>query len=128
MEENKNRNTDLGQQSNQDWDDTNDQRASGSRQPNPERFQDANLGQGSGSLSEQEEWSTGSERPESDRSSENQERSSAGDTAFTERHQSTSGAGSSQRSSHGNVGPLDSDLNDLPSQRRSGNQSGSGLG
>ena len=128
MEENKNRNTNLGQQGNQDWDDTNDQKASGSRQPNPERFQDANLGQGSGSLSEQEEWSTGSERPESDRSSENEERSSGGGSAFNERHQSTGGYGSSQRSERENVGPLDADLNDLPSEKRSGNQSGPGLG
>lgn len=131
MEENKkNRDTNLGQQGNQDWDDANDKRKSGSSQPNPERFQDANLGQGSGSLSEQEEWSTGSDKPESDRSSNkssDQERSSGG-SAFNERQQSTGGYGSSQRSERDNVGPLDADLNELPSEKRSGNQSGSGLG
>ena len=87
-----------GQESNQNWDDQNDQPASGSREPNPERFEDKNLGQGGGS-------------------------------AFNERHQSTSGAGSGQRNERDNVGPLDADLNDLPSEKRSGsNQTGSGLG
>ena len=43
---------------------------------------------------------------------------------------STSGYGSSQRSDDENVGPLDADLNELPSKRRnSGNNlTGSGLG
>jgi hypothetical protein len=119
MEDNKrNQDTNLGQQSNQDWDKVNDQQTSGGSEPNPERYQDANLGQGSGSLAEQDDWTTGSDRPESDRSSDEQR--SGGSSAFVERHQSTSGYGSSQRSDRGNVGPLDSDLNDLPSQKRSG--------
>lgn len=119
MEDNKrNRDTNLGQQSNQDWDEANDQQTSGGNEPNPERYQDANLGQGSGSLAEQDDWTTGSDRPESDRSSDEQR--SGGSSAFVERHQSTSGYGSSQRADRGNVGPLDSDLSDLPSQKRSG--------
>ena len=40
------------------------------------------------------------------------------------------GYGSSQRNEDPNVGPLDADLNDLPSKRRTSenNQTGSGLG
>jgi hypothetical protein len=43
----------------------------------------------------------------------------------------TTGYGSAQRSSRENVGPLDSDLNELPSQKRAdrgSNLTGSGLG
>lgn len=43
---------------------------------------------------------------------------------------STLGAGSSQRSREDNVGPLDADLSQLPSEKRMdrGNQTGPGLG
>ena len=43
---------------------------------------------------------------------------------------STQGYGSSQRKDQENVGPLDADLNELPSKRRTSgnNQTGSGLG
>ena len=55
--------------------------------------------------------------------------SQQGGSAFNERHESTVGAGSSQRDEpRQNVGPLDADLSDLPSEKRSGNQTGPGLG
>ena len=95
------RNQDIGsgQQGNQNWDDQNDQRTSGDRKPNPERY-------------ENEDDST--------------EKTRSG-SGFNER--STEGAGSSQRGEKDNAGPLDSDLSDLPSEKRSGgNLSGPGLG
>ena len=53
----------------------------------------------------------------------------SGGSAFNERHESTAGYGSSQQSEKDNAGPLDADLNDLPSEKRFGNnQSGPGLG
>ena len=120
-ENKRNQDTNLGQQGNQNWDDANDQKTSGSSEPNPERYQDANLGQGGGSRGEQNQRST-------NRESSDEEQTSGG-SAFNERHQSTAGYGSSQRPDRENVGPLDADLNDLPSERRSGNnQTGPGLG
>jgi len=51
------------------------------------------------------------------------------ETATSRNTGATEGYGSSQRSDSGNVGPLDADLNELPSKRRSGNnQTGPGLG
>jgi hypothetical protein len=46
-----------------------------------------------------------------------------------DRQSNTSGAGSSQRTKQDNVGPLESDLNQLPSEKRRdrGNISGSGI-
>lgn len=124
MAENKrDQDTNLGQQGNQNWDDANDQKTSGSSQPNPQRYQDANLGQGSGSRAEQNERSTGSDSSDSERSGDEK----SGGSAFNERHQSTSGAGSSQRSERDNVGPLDADLADLPSEKRAGRSSGNNL-
>lgn len=121
MAENKrNQDSSLGQQSNQNWDDANDQKASGTSKPNPERYQDANLGQGSGSRAEQNDQSRDTEKSEDERSS--------GGSAFNERQESTIGYGTSQRTAGENVAPLDSDLADLPSEKRSGNQSGPGLG
>lgn len=120
MAENKrNQDTNPGQQGNQDWDDTNDKQKSDSGKPNPERYADANLGQGSSSQGQQTQRS-GDESSEEERSS--------GGSAFNERHQSTVGAGTSQRAGSDNAGPLDSDLADLPSEKRSANQSGPGLG
>jgi hypothetical protein len=122
MATDKNRDKNLGQEGNQNWDDQNDKPTSGSREPNPERFEDKNLGQGQ---------QTGQQRDENSERSEglHETDSQRGGSAFNERHQSTSGAGSSQRSERENVGPLDSDLNDLPSEKRSGsNQTGPGLG
>ena len=93
---------------------------------NPERYQDANLGQGGGSRGEQNQHSTSRESSEEERTSEEK---TSGGSAFNERHQSTAGYGSSQRADRENIGPLDADLNDLPSERRSGsNQTGPGLG
>ena len=48
----------------------------------------------------------------------------------TRENTGTQGYGSSQRSGDTNVGPLDADLNELPSHRRTSgnNQTGSGLG
>ena len=110
----------LGQQSNPNWDDQNDQPKRSTQQPNPEHFEDANLGQGSGSLAEQNQRSE-----DTDRSDKHKQ----GGSAFNERHESTVGAGSSQRDEpRQNVGPLDADLSDLPSEKRSGNQTGPGLG
>lgn len=122
MAENKrNQDTNLGQQGNQNWDDANDQKTSGSSEPNPERYQDANLGQGGGSRGEQNDRST-------NRESSKEEKTSGG-SAFNERHESTAGYGSSQRADRENVGPLDADFDDLPSEKRSGkNQTGPGLG
>ncbi|HYE54133.1 MAG TPA: hypothetical protein VD996_04790 [Chitinophagaceae bacterium] len=98
---NKNQDTNLGQQGNQNWDDQNDQPTRGTTEPNPQRF----------SQEEEQNQNTGS-----------------GGSAFNE--QNTSGYGSSQRGQEdSSVGPLDSDLADLPSQKRSGNnQTGPGLG
>ncbi len=121
MAENKNnQDTNLGQQGNQNWDDQNDQSTSGSTDPNPQRFENANLGQGSGNAGDQNERSEDTERSDDERSS--------GGSAFNERQQSSSGYGSSQRNERENVGPLDADLAALPSEKRSGNQSGPGLG
>jgi len=104
----------LGQQSNENWDDQNDQRPSSNRpsQPNPERFEDANLGQGSGSLGGQNERFEEAEKEEKHRHG----------SAFNEEQQGpATGAGSTQRTEHGNVGPLDADLEPLPSEKRRGN-------
>ena len=45
-----------------------------------------------------------------------------------DRQTNTSGAGSSQRNKEDNVGPLDSDLNRLPSEKRRDRQSNTGSG
>ena len=122
----------IGQQSNENWDDQNDQRSSSSTpsQPNPERFQDANLGQGSGSVNEENNRSTDSSRSDESRSDDKSatEHTKHG-SAFNERQESTEGYGSSQRDEpRQNVGPMDADLEELPSKKRSGNQTGPGLG
>ncbi len=59
----------------------------------------------------------------------NKGRKGSSEMATRENTRST-GYGSSQRSDDGNVGPLDADLNELPSKRRTSgnNQTGSGLG
>lgn len=112
----------IGQEGNQNWDDQNDQPASGgTKQPNPERFQDANLGQGNnqGSDAESDNRSGGDQQP-------NRKHHGSG---FNE-DQTATGYGSSQRSERENVGPLDSDLADLPSEKRldRSNDTGPGLG
>jgi hypothetical protein len=43
----------------------------------------------------------------------------SGSAMATDRNTNTTGYGSSQRSTGSNVGPLDADLNELPSKRRS---------
>jgi hypothetical protein len=117
MAQDKNKDTNLGQQGNQNWDDQNDKPTSGSHEPNPERFEDANLGQGG---------NQGRDEQNKERSSEKHERHGSG---FNE-DQTATGYGSSQRSERKNVGPLDADLADLPSEKRldSSNQTGPGLG
>lgn len=112
----------IGQQGNQNWDDQNDQRTSGgTNKPNPQRFEDANLGQGGnqGRDEQNEERSENTHEPQKKRSG----------SAFNE-DQTATGYGSSQRSERENVGPLDADLSDLPSEKRldSSNQTGPGLG
>ena len=59
----------------------------------------------------------------------NKERKGSSEAATRENTRAT-GYGSSQRSERDNVGPLDADLNELPSKRRTSgnNQTGSGLG
>lgn len=111
----------IGQQSNENWDEPNDERTSGNAQPNPERFQDANLGQGaSRGRDEQNDESS------SDKNEQGTHRSGS---AFNE-DQTAVGYGSSQRSERENVGPLDADLSELPSEKRldRSNQTGPGLG
>lgn len=117
MEQDKNKDTNLGQQGNQNWDDQNDKRTSGTSKPNPERFEDANLDQGKDAESEQRSGET--HEPHAKRSG----------SAFNEDKTAT-GYGSSQRSERENAGPLDADLSDLPSEKRldSSNQTGPGLG
>jgi hypothetical protein len=111
----------LGQQSNENWDDQNDQRTSSSTPstPNPERYEDANLGQGSGSLANQNERFEEAQRNERHESNEKHHHHGS---AFNEEQQGPSvGAGTSQRGEHKRVGPLDSDLEPLPSEKRRGN-------
>jgi hypothetical protein len=78
-----------GQESNENWDDANDNRASSG--------------------------TTAGNKPDARRMDE---------------ETNTTGAGSSQRSREDNVGPLDSDLEQLPSEKRAdrGNATGPGLG
>ena len=124
MEENKkNQGSGSGQQGNQNWDDQNDQRSGGSREPNPER-----LGT--------EETSSGQEGNQNwdDQNDKNSERIHKPNperfqgSAFNENPQ-TAGHGSSQRGEEPNVGPLDSDLSDKTSEKRQGsNKTGPGLG
>jgi hypothetical protein len=124
-------NKNLGQQGNQNWDDQNDQRADNSRQPNPERFESEKTGQGQQS---NQDWDDANDKRSNQPHQPNPERleggegqQSAAGASFNE--QSTTGAGSSQRSERENVGPLDADLSDLPSEKRnSRNQTGPGLG
>ena len=85
-----------------------------------EVFSNENLDQGSNP----DPSNTGKEK-----NKKNKGRKGSSDMA-TRDNTSTSGYGSSQRSDDENVGPLDADLNELPSKRRnSGNNlTGSGLG
>lgn len=66
---------------------------------------------------------SGRNEPNSDNQKKGTSRSVADQTSST-------GAGSSQRRDDGNVGPLDSDLEQLPSEKRidRSNQTGPGLG
>ena len=106
----------LGQESNQNWDDQNDQRPASNQPgtPNPERFEDANLGQGSGSLAGQNERFEEAERDEKN------EKHHHG-SAFNEEQGPAVGAGTSQRGERDHAGPLDADLEPLPSEKRRGN-------
>ena len=117
MAENKNRDTNLGQQGNQNWDDQNDQRTSGSKEPNPERMGQENTGRSQ---------EGGQDEQRSEGQDSNQRSTGSG---FNE-NQTATGYGSSQRSERDNVGPLDADLSDLPSEKRldRSNQTGPGLG
>jgi hypothetical protein len=75
-----------------------------------------------GSSSDRDKSRTGNKQ-------KNKGRKGSSEAATRENTRST-GYGSSQRSEEGNVGPLDADLNELPSKRRTSgnNQTGSGLG
>lgn len=77
-----------GQESNENWDDSNDQKSSGTRAGN------------------------------------------SSDARRIDEETNTTGAGSAQRTREDNVGPLQSDLEQLPSQKRAdrGNATGPGLG
>ncbi len=95
-----------GQQSNQNWDDNNN--GAGQNTSNTAR---------------------GTEQHERDSTKENKSQKK-GDNRAVEEQINTTGAGSSQRRDDGNVGPLDSDLDELPSKTRinRSNQTGPGLG
>lgn len=119
----------LGQQSNENWDDQNDQRSSSKNpgKPNPERFEDANLGQGSGSLGGQNERFEEAEKEEKQRQQpeqpqQQQQHHHHHGSAFNEEQEGPAvGPGTSQRGERPHVGPLDADLEPLPSEKRRGN-------
>lgn len=122
-EDKKNKDSSMGQQGNQNWDDQNDQRSSGSREPNPERLgdQETSLGQEGN-----QDWDDQNDKSSSGTHKPNPERYEG--SAFNENPQTT-GYGSSQRGEEPNVGPLDADLNEKTSEKRYGNnQTGPGLG
>jgi len=122
MEKN-NPNTGSGQQGNQNWDEQNDQRSGGSRQPNPERL---DTEQTSSGQENNPEWDEQNDERSKTPHTPNPERLSG--SAFNE-NQQTAGYGTSQRSEKDNVGPLDADLSQKTSEKRYGNnQSGPGLG
>ena|SRR5688572_2508276 len=125
MEENKkNQNSGMGQEGNQNWDDQNDKRSGGSREPNPERLgtEETSSGQeGNQDWDDQNDKRGNIHKP-------NPERYEGKGSAFNENPQAT-GYGSSQRGEEPNVGPLDSDLADKTSEKRQGNnKTGPGLG
>ena len=62
---------------------------------------------------------------QNDQSTSKENRKNAEDI---DRQTNTSGAGSSQRAKQDNVGPLQSDLNELPSEKRRDRQSNTGSG
>jgi hypothetical protein len=81
-----------------------------SENQNRETYPNENLGQGNSS-DKLNEKSTGSKQ---------KNKGKKGSSAMaTRKNTNTEGYGSSQRSTGSNVGPLDSDLNELPSKRRS---------
>lgn len=88
---------------------------------NRERFPNENLGQDNSSDPNKNSRAGSKEK--------NQPRKGSSESAARE-NTTTEGYGSSQRRDQENVGPLDADLNELPSKRRSSgdNTTGSGLG
>lgn len=87
---------------------------------NREVYPDENLNQGKSSDN------ISNDRNENE--GKNKGRKSSSESASRE-NTSAQGYGSAQRAERDNVGPLDADLNELPSKRRaSGNQTGSGIG
>ena len=126
MEENKkNQDTSMGQEGNQNWDDKNDQRSGGSREPNPERMDTEQTGKGQES---NQDWDDQNDKRSSGTHKPNPERFEGKGSAFNENPQAT-GYGSSQRGEEPNVGPLDSDMADKTSDKREGNnKTGPGLG
>lgn len=127
MAEDKNLGT--GQQGNQNWDEQNDQRSGGSRQPNPERLDTEQTGagqEGNENWDEQNDQRGKTHKPNPERYEEGGSESKG--SAFNE-NQQTAGYGSSQRGEERNVGPLDADLAPKTSEKRFGNnQTGPGLG
>jgi hypothetical protein len=87
---------------------------------NRDTYPNENLGQDNPGLNEQ--GRTGNKK-------KNKGRKGSSEMATRENTRSD-GYGSSQRKDDSNVGPLDADLNELPSKRRTSgnNQTGSGLG
>jgi hypothetical protein len=123
MADKNNPKTGSGQEGNQNWDDQNDQRSGGSRQPNPERLDTEETSSGQEGNQEWDDQNDKRNQPHTP----NPERLSGG-SAFNENQQSA-GYGSSQRSENPNVGPLDADLADKTSEKRFGdNKTGPGLG
>jgi hypothetical protein len=88
---------------------------------NRDVFPDENLNQGKSS-GRNEKTRTGNKQ-------KNKE-AQGGSARASRENTSSQGYGSSQRKEQENVGPLDADLNELPSKRRTSenNQTGSGLG
>lgn len=86
---------------------------------NREMYQDENLDQGKSS-----------DGKNINRTGNKKGRKGSSDMATRENTRSRQGPGSSQRNRDTNVGPLDADLNELPSRKRidEDNQTGPGLG
>jgi ribosome assembly protein YihI (activator of Der GTPase) len=90
---------------------------------NRDTYPNENLGQDNTSSNLNEEGRTGNKKKK------NKGRKGSSEMA-TRQNTRSDGYGSSQSSEDTNVGPLDADLNELPSKRRTSgnNQTGSGLG
>ncbi len=124
QDDKRNPNTGSGQEGNQNWDEQNDQRSSGSRQPNPERLDTEETESGQEG---NQGWDEKNDDDNKDRVHKpNPERYTG--SAFNE-DTTAQGYGSNQRGAEPNVGPLDADLASKTSEKRYGNnKTGPGLG